>query len=83
LIKFSLKLKTNYFIFISVHYFCFHKENNGCTVPVFHHFTDEEVKDVRANLVTWYEKNKRDLPWRRNATKSDLNERAYAGKILI
>ncbi|XP_060594297.1 adenine DNA glycosylase-like [Ruditapes philippinarum] len=54
------------------------KENNGCTVPVFHNFTDEDVKDVRASLVTWYEKNKRDLPWRRNATKSDLNERAYA-----
>ncbi len=30
----------------------------------FHSFGDEEINNLRAGLLTWYDDNKRDLPWR-------------------
>ncbi|XP_053394319.1 adenine DNA glycosylase-like isoform X2 [Mercenaria mercenaria] len=54
------------------------KENKSSTIPPFHNFTDEETKEVRTSLVSWYNENKRDLPWRRYASHLDINERAYA-----
>ncbi|XP_020372489.2 adenine DNA glycosylase isoform X1 [Rhincodon typus] len=46
----------------------------------YHSFKDlTEIHSIRANLLSWYDKSKRELPWRRMAvTESDLNKRAYA-----
>ena len=40
-------------------------------------FNDDEVKLVRSNLLCWYHKSKRDLPWR-NSLHDDKNNHAYA-----
>lgn len=53
------------------------KENNDTDVP-FHQFSKEEVTQVRQDLIEWYSKNKRDLPWRKLAQHPDANQRAYA-----
>nr|XP_032660433.1 adenine DNA glycosylase isoform X5 [Chelonoidis abingdonii] len=38
-----------------------------------------EIKTFRKNLLAWYDKCKRDLPWRKlAASESDANRRAYA-----
>ncbi|XP_065831482.1 adenine DNA glycosylase-like isoform X2 [Oscarella lobularis] len=39
--------------------------------------SDEEIDGIRKRLLTWYEANKRDLPWRSRKAQS-LNEKAYA-----
>ncbi|XP_043555033.1 adenine DNA glycosylase isoform X1 [Chiloscyllium plagiosum] len=46
----------------------------------YHSFKDLiEIHSIRACLLSWYDKSKRELPWRRMAvTESDLNKRAYA-----
>uniref|UniRef100_UPI00398ECB1B adenine DNA glycosylase-like isoform X3 n=1 Tax=Pristiophorus japonicus TaxID=55135 RepID=UPI00398ECB1B len=46
----------------------------------YHSFKDlVEIHSIRASLLSWYAKSKRQLPWRRMAvTESDLNKRAYA-----
>ncbi|XP_030428973.1 adenine DNA glycosylase isoform X2 [Gopherus evgoodei] len=39
-----------------------------------------EIEAFRKNLLAWYDKCKRDLPWRKlAASESDANRRAYAG----
>ena len=44
-----------------------------------HNFDEQENVYFRNQLVQWYEKCKRDLPWREAALKTqDPNERAYA-----
>nr|XP_014354041.1 PREDICTED: A/G-specific adenine DNA glycosylase [Latimeria chalumnae] len=45
-----------------------------------HFFKDaSEVNNFRSGLLLWYDKCKRDLPWRRLAVaETDLNRRAYA-----
>ena len=43
-----------------------------------HDFTVDEIQQIRANLLTWYDKNRRKLPWRELASQPDLNRRAYA-----
>lgn len=44
-----------------------------------HQFTSDEIQLVRAQLLAWYDKNKRDLPWRRlTAIEKDKNQRGYA-----
>ena len=43
-----------------------------------HDFTVDEIQRIRANLLTWYDKNCRKLPWRELASQPDLNRRAYA-----
>ncbi|XP_060629368.2 adenine DNA glycosylase [Anolis sagrei] len=47
---------------------------------LFHTFSDvAEIKDFRKRLLTWYNKCKRDLPWRKMATsEADADRRAYA-----
>ncbi|KAD3067776.1 hypothetical protein E3N88_35656 [Mikania micrantha] len=36
-------------------------------------FREDEVADIRASLLKWYDVNKRDLPWRR-INQSDVND---------
>lgn len=43
----------------------------------FHDFKENEVIQCRQELLKWYHKNKRDLPWRKQAAVEDRNERAY------
>ncbi|TPP61251.1 A/G-specific adenine DNA glycosylase [Fasciola gigantica] len=43
-----------------------------------HTFSPEEVASIQKALLSWYDANKRDLPWRRMATHADVNVRAYA-----
>ena len=43
-----------------------------------HNFTESEIAAVRSNLLSWYEKKKRSLPWRDLASDSDMNKRSYA-----
>ncbi|KAH0618685.1 hypothetical protein JD844_018094 [Phrynosoma platyrhinos] len=47
---------------------------------LFHTFSDAaEIKDFRKRLLTWYNKYKRDLPWRKmTTTETDADRRAYA-----
>ncbi|KAM3914392.1 adenine DNA glycosylase [Leptodactylus fuscus] len=47
--------------------------------PPYHTFTAEETLTLRKTLLTWYDRCKRDLPWRRLAiTELDLDRRAYS-----
>lgn len=42
-------------------------------------FSKDETQQIRASLLEWYDKNQRDLPWRRISSGSDEREkRAYA-----
>ncbi|XP_069088934.1 adenine DNA glycosylase [Pleurodeles waltl] len=51
----------------------------GGQISPYHSFGDAEVADFRKNLLSWYDKCKRDLPWRKLAVdETDLNKRAYA-----
>ncbi|XP_041359050.1 adenine DNA glycosylase-like [Gigantopelta aegis] len=43
-----------------------------------HCFTSDEVDIFRRNLLSWYDKNKRDLPWRKQVDNPDTDQRAYA-----
>ncbi|XP_039205531.1 adenine DNA glycosylase isoform X3 [Crotalus tigris] len=47
---------------------------------VFHTFSDaDEIRDFQKRLLSWYNKCKRDLPWRQlAATETDDDRRAYA-----
>ncbi|MEE6495224.1 hypothetical protein FKM82_001985 [Ascaphus truei] len=45
----------------------------------YHSFTYHETETLRKSLLAWYDRCKRDLPWRRLASiESDLDKRAYA-----
>ncbi|KAK2543365.1 Mutyh [Columba livia] len=48
--------------------------------PAQHLFSDpSEIDTLRGNLLAWYDKSKRDLPWRTlAATEPDADRRAYA-----
>lgn len=50
------------------------------SISLHHQFKDPaEVLAFRGNLLTWYDREKRDLPWRRLAeAEVDLDRRAYA-----
>ena len=44
-----------------------------------HDFTDNEIQQTRAELLNWYDKSRRKLPWRDRASgQADPNKRAYA-----
>ena len=43
-----------------------------------HNFTDSEIASVRSKLLSWYDENKRSLPWRDLARDSDINKRSYS-----
>ncbi|KAA0186688.1 A/G-specific adenine DNA glycosylase, partial [Fasciolopsis buskii] len=43
-----------------------------------HTFSSDEIISIRKALLSWYDANKRDLPWRRMANHADVNVRAYA-----
>ncbi|NXS14758.1 MUTYH glycosylase, partial [Neodrepanis coruscans] len=49
-------------------------------VPARHQFSDPaEVEALRGNLLAWYDRCKRDLPWRTlAATEADADRRGYA-----
>ncbi|XP_030878837.1 adenine DNA glycosylase isoform X6 [Leptonychotes weddellii] len=50
----------------------------------YHLFRDPaDVRVFRENLLSWYDREKRDLPWRRRAEgEVDLDRRAYAGECM-
>ncbi|XP_040264114.1 adenine DNA glycosylase isoform X2 [Bufo bufo] len=51
---------------------------SGARPPPHHTFTSEETATLRKNLLTWYNRRKRDLPWRTLAdTELDMDRRAY------
>ncbi|CAH1243550.1 MUTYH [Branchiostoma lanceolatum] len=39
---------------------------------------DDDIPTLRSNLLSWYDINKRDLPWRQQLKNPDVNQRAYA-----
>ncbi|KAI3781716.1 hypothetical protein L2E82_11739 [Cichorium intybus] len=43
-------------------------------------FREDEVKEIRASLLKWYDVNRRDLPWRRinDSDDADRDRKAYA-----
>ncbi|XP_068745675.1 adenine DNA glycosylase-like [Montipora capricornis] len=44
-----------------------------------HDFTGSDIEHIRTELLSWYDKNKRKLPWRDRASEcTDVNKRAYA-----
>ncbi|XP_069007181.1 uncharacterized protein mutyh [Embiotoca jacksoni] len=58
-----------------------HEETtNGSSPSSYHTFPDPaDVVQLRSQLLSWYDKDKRELPWRTLAvTESDLNIRTYA-----
>jgi len=48
-----------------------------------HRFSRSEITDIRADLLSWYDANKRDLPWRKQASNKIIDQRAYAGNISL
>ncbi|RTG87812.1 A/G-specific adenine glycosylase [Schistosoma bovis] len=44
-----------------------------------HSFTTNQIEKLRESLLLWYDRSKRDLPWRRMALNPDPNLRGYAG----
>uniref|UniRef100_A0A094ZJW2 Adenine DNA glycosylase n=1 Tax=Schistosoma haematobium TaxID=6185 RepID=A0A094ZJW2_SCHHA len=43
-----------------------------------HSFTSNQIEKLRESLLLWYDRSKRDLPWRRMALNLDPNLRGYA-----
>lgn len=55
------------------------RKSAQCKTCRLHQFTFNEAQSVRDSLLQWYDKNKRDLPWRRiTAKEKDRNRRGYA-----
>ncbi|XP_053325335.1 adenine DNA glycosylase isoform X1 [Spea bombifrons] len=55
--------------------------NKECPLKpsLYHSFTSLEMGALRKHLLAWYDKSKRDLPWRTLAnTEPDVNRRSYA-----
>ncbi|CAM8933514.1 unnamed protein product [Rhodiola kirilowii] len=57
------------------------KDGVAVVVEDIEDFGGDEVVEIRASLLKWYDENKRDLPWRRRRRKEELdgnlNRRAY------
>ncbi|XP_074524023.1 adenine DNA glycosylase [Halichoeres trimaculatus] len=56
------------------------EETINASLSTYHNFSDPaDVVRLRSHLLSWYDKEKRELPWRTLAvTESDLNIRTYA-----
>ncbi|NXI72870.1 MUTYH glycosylase, partial [Anseranas semipalmata] len=56
------------------------RRGDPAPVPALHLFGDPaEIQALRGNLLAWYDRCKRDLPWRTLASaEPDVNRRAYA-----
>ncbi|XP_072275400.1 adenine DNA glycosylase [Pyxicephalus adspersus] len=55
------------------------KSDSPGTIPPYHSFTHLEAESLRKDLLAWYDRCKRDLPWRRLASsESDPDRRAYS-----
>ncbi|XP_029939328.1 adenine DNA glycosylase [Salarias fasciatus] len=56
------------------------EETKDVSLPSsYHTFTEDAVVGFRAQLLKWYDKEKRELPWRTLAiSESDVNIRTYA-----
>lgn len=54
------------------------------SVSSYHLFRDvAEVTALQESLLDWYDRKKRDLPWRRLVEgEVDLDRRAYAGEYI-
>lgn len=48
------------------------------SVSSIHSFKNEEKSEFRQRLVTWFQENQRDLPWRNHLSNPDVDQRAYA-----
>ncbi|RUS89256.1 hypothetical protein EGW08_002999 [Elysia chlorotica] len=53
------------------------EEKGPTDLSSIHEFTKEEILFLRLSLLSWYDKNKRDLPWRQ-ISSNDVNQSAYA-----
>ena len=50
----------------------------------YHQFNKEEIKGIRESLLDWYEKGKRDLPWRKeDKDKNNHAYRVYISEIML
>ncbi|XP_018113826.1 adenine DNA glycosylase isoform X2 [Xenopus laevis] len=55
------------------------KKEHVLQSSLYHSFTSQETEAIRERLLAWYDKCKRDLPWRTTAsTEPDLDRKAYA-----
>ncbi|KAK7868753.1 hypothetical protein R5R35_002549 [Gryllus longicercus] len=45
---------------------------------LLHSYLECEAVEFRKNLLEWFTKNKRDLPWRQRAVQGSLEERVYS-----
>ncbi|NP_001072831.1 adenine DNA glycosylase [Xenopus tropicalis] len=55
------------------------REEHVLQSSIYHSFTSQETEIIRDKLLAWYDKSKRDLPWRTMAcTEPDLDRKAYA-----
>ena len=53
------------------------------TKPSIHNFSLKEKCEFREKLITWFRENQRDLPWRKHLSNPDVDQRAYAGSLII
>ncbi|KAM9324628.1 adenine DNA glycosylase [Gastrophryne carolinensis] len=55
------------------------KPDTSATISQYHSFTSSERESLRQGLLNWYDRCKRDLPWRRLASlECDMDRRAYS-----
>ncbi|KAK3914414.1 Adenine DNA glycosylase [Frankliniella fusca] len=54
------------------------KETLHCEVHTIHNFSTEEGDNFTSSLLTWYHRNKRDLPWRSLSENLSPTDRAYS-----
>jgi hypothetical protein len=55
----------------------------GLVKSSIHDFKEEEKKEFQKSLVAWFRENQRDLPWRKQLSIPDVDQRAYAGKCVL
>ena len=64
-------------ILVKLYKYCVEGQTNS--IPAAHQLSDADISEVRQKLLSWYDANKRDLPWRKQVSNPDDNQRAYAG----
>jgi hypothetical protein len=45
----------------------------------YHNFQSNEIQEIRKNMLEWYDKSKRDLPWREKDADPDADENDTEG----
>lgn len=55
------------------------QKHTSAEICKLHTFSEKEIENLQGHLLSWYESNKRDLPWRKIAAEeTDRNRRGYA-----